>query len=484
MKKATIAGIAIGILAIGGIGGNLVVSQMLENHIRESIGKPAAGLQVQCDDVRVSLLQRTISISNLRLSGARGEQSYRELTLRPTFSLMLAEGMPSLRSLLLPTSGPVVLGDATARDITVGLTPSGKSAADEEVSLKTLTVSNAYLDAALFAELLENRSAPALPDFVEKAGAGRIEISQLRLRSAMAAPISLEALTLNDIVVGTRAALVEAKQFIIADAEQRISGSLQLTDVAVPAALARKMFAQTISAEDIEQTLFTANPPFYRTMTLENGTLVHDGTTIACRRLFLDWRSNNPLHTISRVEQLDIPIASAPGLPRLRIDSEGEHAQQGKLFRDKGSINIAGAGRLEIDLEHNIDFAGHSLEDGNLQSLLGGQFEKLRLRYEDKGGIALLLSILIDNKETISQMVDMLAVQIPAALPGEDNKQLAEALRTTLLTPGTLELRLREDRGVRVIDLMDTNRLGRWIEATAVPGRENVKDQLLRKLEQ
>ena len=48
----------------------------------------------------------------------------------------------------------------------------------------------------------------------------------------------------------------------------------------------------------------------------------------------------------------------------------------------------------------------------------------------------------------------------------------------------TLELRLREDKGIRVIDLMDTDRLGRWIEAKAVPGKENVKDQLLRKLEQ
>ena len=127
MKKAAIAGIAIGILAIGDIGGNLVVSQRLENRIRESINKPAAGLQVQCDDVRVSLLQRTISISNLRLSGDRGEQSYRELVLRPTFSLMLAGGVPSLQ-FLLPTSGPVVLGDATARDITLGLAPSGQSA--------------------------------------------------------------------------------------------------------------------------------------------------------------------------------------------------------------------------------------------------------------------------------------------------------------------------------------------------------------------
>ena len=482
MKKAAVAVIVIGALGISGIGGNLVVSKMLENRIRESISKPDAGLQVQCDDVRVSLLQRTISISNLRLSGDRGEQSYRELVLRPTFSLMLAGGVPSLH-FLLPTSGPVVLGDATARDITLGLAPSGQSATDD-VTLKTLTISNAYLDADLFAGLLENRGAPALPDFVGKAGAGRIEISQLRLRSTMSTPISMEALTLDDSVVGTQAALMEAKQFIIDDAEQRISGSLRLTDIAVPATLARKMFAQTISAEDIEQTLFTTNPPLYRTMTLENGAFVSNGTTIACRRLFLDWRSNNPLHTISRVEQLDIPIHSAPGLQRLRINSEGEHVQQGELFRDKGTIDIADAGRLEIDLEHNINVAGRSLEGDDIQTLLDAQFKKAYLRYEDKGGIALLLTILIDNKETISQMVDMLAVQIPAALPGEDNKPLVEALRTTLLAPGTLELRLREGMDIQVIDLMDTANLGHRLEAKAVPGEENVKDQLLRKFEQ
>ena len=480
MKKAAIAGIVIGALAIGGIGGNLVVSQMLENRIRDSISKPAAGLQVQCDDVRVSLLQRTISISNLRLSGSAGEQRYRELILRPTFSLILAGSIPSLQ-FLLPTSGPVALGDAAARDITLGLAPSGEAATDE-ITLKTLTVSDAYLDASLFAELLQSRSAPALPDFVEKAGTGRIEISQLRLRSAMSPLISAESLTLEDIVAGSRIALVEARQFMIAD--QYISGSLRLTDIAIPANLARKMLAQTISAEDIEQTLFTTNQPFYRTMTLENGTFVYGGTKIACRRLSLDWRSNNPLHTISRVEQLDIPIDSASGLQQLRIDSEGEHVQRGNLSHDKGSIDITGAGRLEFDLEYNVDFAGSSLEDDNLQSLLDTQLDKIRLRYEDKGGIARMLAVSIDNRESISQVVDMLEAQIPAALPGEDNRQLVEALRTTLLTPGTLELRLRDGMKMRMADILNTAALGRMLQASAVPGKENVKAQLLRIVKQ
>ena len=480
MKKAAIAGIVIGALAIGGIGGNLVVSQMLENRIRDSINKSAAGIEAQCDDVRVSLLQRTISISNLRLNGSAGEQRYRELILRPTFSLMLAGSIPSLQ-FLLPTSGPLALGDAAARDITLGLVPSGEAATDE-ITLKTLTVSDACLDASLFAELLQSRSAPALSDFVEKAGTGRIEISQLRLRSAMSPLISVESLTLEDIVAGSRIALVEARQFMIAD--QYINGSLRLTDIAIPPNLARKMLDQTISAEDIEQTLLTTNQPLYRTMTLENGTFVYGDTKIACRRLSLDWRSNNPLHTISRVEQLDIPIDSASGLQQLRIDSEGEHVQRGNLSHDKGSIDIAGAGRLEFDLEYNVDFAGSSLEDDNLQSLLDTQLDKIRLRYEDKGGMALLLAVSIDNRESISQTVDMLEAQIPAALPGEDNRQLVEALRTTLLTPGTLELRLRDGMKMRMADILNTAALGRMLQASAVPGKENVKDQLLRILKQ
>ena len=480
MKKAAIAGIVIGTLGISGIGGNLVVSQMLENRIRDSINKSAAGIEAQCDDVRVSLLQRTISISNLRLNGSAGEQRYRELILRPTFSLMLAGSIPSLQ-FLLPTSGPLALGDAAARDITLGLVPSGEAATDE-ITLKTLTVSDACLDASLFAELLQSRSAPALSDFVEKAGTGRIEISQLRLRSAMSPLISVESLTLEDIVAGSRIALVEARQFMIAD--QYINGSLRLTDIAIPPNLARKMLDQTISAEDIEQTLLTTNQPLYRTMTLENGTFVYGDTKIACRRLSLDWRSNNPLHTISRVEQLDIPIDSASGLQQLRIDSEGEHVQRGNLSHDKGSIDIAGAGRLEFDLEYNVDFAGSSLEDDNLQSLLDTQLDKIRLRYEDKGGMALLLAVSIDNRESISQTVDMLEAQIPAALPGEDNRQLVEALRTTLLTPGTLELRLRDGMKMRMADILNTAALGRMLQASAVPGKENVKDQLLRILKQ
>ena len=480
MKKAAIAGIVIGALAIGGIGGNLVVSQMLENRIRDGINNSAAGIEVQCDDVRVSLLQRTISISSLRLNGPEGEYGCHELILRPSFSLMLAGSIPSLHS-LLPTSGPLALGDATAQDVRLRSAPSA-NAAPAEGMLKTLTVSDACLDASLFAELLQSRSAPALSDFVEKAGTGRIEISQLRLRSAMSPLISVESLTLEDIVAGSRIALVEARQFMIAD--QYINGSLRLTDIAIPPNLARKMLDQTISAEDIKQTLLTANQPLYRTMTLENGTFVYGDTKIACRRLSLDWRSNNPLHTISRVEQLDIPIDSASGLQQLRIDSEGEHVQRGNLSHDKGSIDIAGAGRLEFDLEYNVDFAGSSLEDDNLQSLLDTQLDKIRLRYEDKGGMALLLAVSIDNRESISQTVDMLEAQIPAALPGEDNRQLVEALRTTLLTPGTLELRLRDGMKMRMADILNTAALGRMLQASAVPGKENVKDQLLRILKQ
>ena len=153
MKKAAIAGIVIGALAIGG---NLVVSQMLENRIRDGINNSAAGIEVQCDDVRVSLLQRTISISSLRLNRPEGEYGCRELILRPSFSLMLAGSIPSLRS-LLPTSGPLTLGDATAQDVSLRSAPS-EDAAPAEGTLKTLTVSDACLDASLFAELLQKKA--------------------------------------------------------------------------------------------------------------------------------------------------------------------------------------------------------------------------------------------------------------------------------------------------------------------------------------
>ena len=73
---------------------------------------------------------------------------------------------------------------------------------------------------------------------------------------------------------------------------------------------------------------------------------------------------------------------------------------------------------------------------------------------------------------------------LPAALPGEDNRQLVEALRTTLLTPGTLELRLRDGMKMRMADILNTAALGRMLQASAVPGKENVKDQLLRILKQ
>ena len=98
--------------------------------------------------------------------------------------------------------------------------------------------------------------------------------------------------------------------------------------------------------------------------------------------------------------------------------------------------------------------------------------------------MALLLAVSIDNRESISQTVDMLEAQIPAALPGEDNRQLVEALRTTLLTPGTLELRLRDGMKMRMADILNTAALGRMLQASAVPGKENVKDQLLRIVKQ
>ncbi len=483
MKKAAITGIVIGALAIGGIGGNFVVSQMLENRIRDSFANPPSGIQAQCDDVRVSLLQRTVSLSSLRLNGPEGEYSCRELILRPTFSLMLAGSIPSLHS-LLPTSGPLALGDATAQDVSLRSAPS-EDAVAAEGTLKTLSLSDAYLDAALFVELLQKKGKPAVQELIDKAGAGRIEATQLRLQAAESDPVTVESLTLGDLVVGTRAGLVEAKKFEIFDTKQDagVRGALmRLTDIAVPPALARKILSDTITPRELEQAFTAMEQPLYRTMTLENGTISGNGMAIEYRKIFHDWRSKTPLHSIAAIEQLDIPATGRlriPGLKRLVISGTGEHMQQGDVFRDKVSFDVAGIGHLDMDIQHNIDVSRLSLEETNALALLGTQFTKASLRYEDKGGIARMLAMVIPNRQALPQ-VDMLAAQIPAALPGETNRPLVEALHTMLITPGTLELRLREGMGMTMLDMADIENIGRKIEASAVPGKENVKDQILR----
>ena len=487
MKKAAITGIVIGALAIGGIGGNFVVSQMLENRIRDSFANPPSGIQAQCDDVRVSLLQRTVSLSSLRLNGPEGEYSCRELILRPTFSLMLAGSIPSLHS-LLPTSGPLTLGDATAQDVSLRSAPS-EDAVAAEGTLKTLSLSDAYLDAALFAELLQKKGKPAVQELIDKAGAGRIEGTQLRLQAAESDPVTVESLTLGDLVVGTRAGLVEAKKFEIFDTKQDagVRGALlRLTDIAVPPALARKILSDTITPRELEQAFTAMEQPLYRTMTLENGTISGNGMAIEYRKIFHDWRSKTPLHSHATIEQLDIPATGRlriPGLKRLVISGTGEHMQQGDVFRDKVSFDVAGIGHLDMDMQHNIDVSRLSLEETNALALLGTQFTKASLRYEDKGGIARMLAMVIPSRQALPQ-VDMLAAQIPAALPGETNRPLVEALHTMLITPGTLELRLREGMGMTMLDMADIENIGRKIEASAVPGKENVKDQILRVLAQ
>ena len=487
MKKAAITGIVIGALAIGGIGGNFVVSQMLENRIRDSFANPPSGIQAQCDDVRVSLLQRTVSLSTLRLNGPEGEYSCRELILRPTFSLMLAGSIPSLHS-LLPTSGPLTLGDATAQDVSLRSAPS-EDAVAAEGTLKTLSLSDAYLDAALFAELLQKKGKPAVQELIDKAGAGRIEATQLRLQAAESDPVTVESLTLGDLVVGTRAGLVEAKKFEIFDTKQDagVRGALmRLTDITVPPALARKILSDTITPRELEQAFTAMEQPLYRTMTLENGTISGNGMAIEYRKIFHDWRSKTPLHSLATIEQLDIPATGRlriPGLKRLVISGTGEHMQQGDVFRDKVSFDVAGIGHFDMDMEHNIDVSRLSLEKASSLPLIGTQFRKARLRYEDKGGIARMLAMVIPGRQALPQ-VDMLAAEIPAALHGEANRSLVEALHTMLITPGTLELRLRDGMRMSVLDMASIENLGRKLEASVVPGKENVKDQILRVLAQ
>ena len=272
---------------------------------------------------------------------------------------------------------------------------------------------------------------------------------------------------------------------------------MRLTDIAVPPALARKILSDTITPRELEQAFTAMEQPLYRTMTLENGTIFAGRMTIEYRRISHEWRSNTPLHSVVSIEQLDLPATGRlriPGLKRLIINGTGEHIQQGyafqdnddfdfDMFRDKVSFDVAGIGHFDMDMEHNIDVSRLSLEKASSLPLIGTQFRKARLRYEDKGGIARMLAMVIPSRQALPQ-VDMLAAQIPAALPGETNRPLVEALHTMLITPGTLELRLREGMGMTMLDMADIENIGRKIEASAVPGKENVKDQILRVLAQ
>ncbi|WP_300810023.1 hypothetical protein [uncultured Desulfovibrio sp.] len=238
-------------------------------------------------------------------------------------------------------------------------------------------------------------------------------------------------------------------------------------------------------------------PPLYRTMTLENGTIFAGRMTIEYRRLSHEWRSNTPLHSVVSIEQLALPATGRlriPGLKRLIINGTGEHIQQGyafqdnddfdfDMFRDKVSFDVAGIGHFDMDMEHNIDVSRLSLEKASSLPLIGTQFRKARLRYEDKGGIARMLAMVIPGRQALPQ-VDMLAAEIPAALHGEANRSLVEALHTMLITPGTLELRLRDGMRMSVLDMASIENLGRKLEASVVPGKENVKDQILRVLAQ
>lgn len=488
MKKAAITGIVIGVLALGVTGGNLVVSQMLENRIRDSLGNPPSGMQAQCDDVRVSFLRRSVTLSNLRLSVPTGEQNCRELVLRPSFSLLLAGSFPSLRSTLLPESGPVVMGDATVQDMQLRTVQTGD---DPAATLKTLNASGVFLNADLFAEILQGKR-PAPEDLVGKAGVESIDAVQLRLQPMATDPFvkGVESIRLRNIVLGTSAKLVEMTQLQVFGINKSPDASLsllRLTDIALPPELSRRILSGAARPADFERALMAMDHPFYRTLTLEEGQIILDGQSMGCRRIFHDWRSTAPMHSISKIEQLNLPAEgrlSVPGLKRLIIDMDGEHLQQGALFLDKATVNVADIGTLALEAEHNIDVFQLNPDDSNSAlQLLGAQFRKAYLHYKDKGGIARLLALFITRKESISQ-VDAIAAQIPAALPGEINKPLVDALRTTLLTPGTLELRLHDGMTMTALDMMDINVIGRMFEVSAVPGKTSVKTQILSVLGQ
>ena len=198
MKKGVVAGIVIGILALGGIGGSLTLPDRAEHYVRDAIARAALpGYdRAECDDVRISLLQRTVTISNLRLAGPGGEHRCRELTLRPTFPLMLATAVPPLRPLLLPTSGPVILGTMEAQDI-AGHVIRDIAPLSLETGAAALSILDVQLDASLLDKLL-NGEKFTVPDLAGRAGAARIHAASVRLRQPNLCSVEIAKLRLND----------------------------------------------------------------------------------------------------------------------------------------------------------------------------------------------------------------------------------------------------------------------------------------------
>ena len=493
MRKGVVAGIVIGILALGGIGGSLTLPDRAEHYVRDAIARAALpGYdRAECDDVRISLLQRTVTISNLRLAGPGGEHRCRELTLRPTFPLMLATAVPPLRPLLLPTSGPVILGTMEAQDI-AGHVIRDIAPLSLETGAAALSILDVQLDASLLDKLL-NGEKFTVPDLAGRAGAARIHAASVRLRQPNLCSVEIKKLRLNDVLTNFSIALCEAEDVSIADTSGGMNKScslLRLTDISIPPDILETIIADMpFFPSGLERAVANAaaKHTLYRNVTLENGTLSFgDPETCSVKRVFSDV-APDMRKGILQIERLYIPPRLLFGelphilvIDKLFLDCTWEHARNNDRSRENISLTVADMGHITTDLEYtaNVDILS---PDADLQTLLGVQFKKVYIRYEDRSGIARILAGQEHPTETLRQL-DMLTAQFSALL-SEASKPLIEALRTTLRTPGTLEIRLREGMEITVPELLAdiaSHELGRSFEASAVPGKEDVTDQILR----
>ena len=333
MKKGVVAGIVIGILALGGIGGSLTLPDRAEHYVRDAIARAALpGYdRAECDDVRISLLQRTVTISNLRLAGPGGEHRCRELTLRPTFPLMLATAVPPLRPLLLPTSGPVILGTMEAQDI-AGHVIRDIAPLSLETGAAALSILDVQLNASLLDKLL-NGEKFTVPDLAGRAGAARIHAASVRLRQPNLCSVEIAKLRLNDVLTNFSSTLCEAEDVSIADTSGGMNKScslLRLTDISIPPDILKTIIADMpLFPSGLERAVANAaaKHTLYRNVTLENGTLSFGAPeTCSVKRVFSDV-APDMRKGILQIERLYIP-------PRLLFGELPHILVIDKLFLD------------------------------------------------------------------------------------------------------------------------------------------------------
>lgn len=491
MKKTVIAGIAGGVLALG-IAGGYLLSSMAERAVRDQIealpSKMSAYDKAVCDAVEVSLPLRTIRISNLRLKGPAQEIAYQEVILRPGLVAALSS-VPVLRDIVLPSSGFIALGDIEARNITQRIKDQRSQANPRYVNgaAASLQFSGIDMDAPLYAALLEKKPL-AEKDFFGKLKLSRIEGRQLRFQTTPPTfDCSLDVFRMNNVNLDGRIGLLEISGATLHDEGESLNfGRLSISEVNLPPQLMETV-ASTQPTPEILRQLILASAPLFRNMTLEN--LASKQQDITLRLFSLDWLGNAPLHTVTRIRQLSLPVGeltfNIPGMERLLVDLDADRKEQEEWFFDKFTLDIADIGRFDSDIEHSCDF-GSLAASQDLRAILFAQIRKAFLRYEDKGGVARLLDSQLrggsDERQT-DAFLERLSSDLAALASQPEYQPLQShiaALRTTLLTPGTLELRLKDGATLSLTDLQDIPALSSKVEATATPGKENVREQILR----